>query len=236
MIRMVILDRQHEIVERATERLVTAMIYMVAPRDPEVPFQVTSFGMIVNKGAHSFQRAAQGDYVQGAHLWQQPDRCLPKIATDPAALQRALERVRERTRQLVGGDMALQGLDGGQKKLAFDSADIVNEATGIPPKMHVDFVNAGATQRPDIEGVPFGGLKAYLYLLEEKLGEIGGHLHSMDVAHVPAISASEFYKLGLPARGIGFNPGYGDMMLARAHNLLVDVGVPLVEPKKPKPN
>lgn len=233
---MVILDRQREIVERATERLVTAIIYMVAPRDPNLSFNVAGFGMIVDKRSGSFQCAAQGNYVQGSHLWQQPDRCTPKITTDPDVLQRALDRIRERTRQLVGGDMAFQGMDGDQKKLAFDSADIVNEAIGIPLQLHVDFAHAGATQRPDIEGVPFGGLKAYLYLLEEKLAAVGGHLHSMDVAHVPAISAAEFYKLGLPAQGIGFNPSYGDMMLARAHNTLVDHGVPRVIPVKPKLN
>ena len=224
----VILNRQQEVIDRSTHRLVTAMIYMVAPFEASETMDPKSFGLIIEKDNQPLSVVANETFIQGVHLWQNEDHCVPKVVSDPRLLDEILQAMKERGRKIDSGDLSAWGVGNDDQLNLFGSSDLINKATGIPRQLTITFTDVGK----DIGTVPFPRLKAYLALLQEKLTKIGGRLHSAEIAHVPAISASDYYKLPQNPLVTGFDLNYGEIMLAKGHNALVEAGVPNISPLK----
>ena len=225
-------NRQEEILTRAKNRTVSAIIHMSAPDiDPNI--NPSQFGMIVENKKPVHSLTSKKAFAQGAQSWVQDDTCVTLAEKDPKVLYEILEAVGRRMKSIEG---ELQRLHGDDKKVIFNSEDLVNKATGIPLRMRFNLNESENGLQRDILKLPFNKLQSYLLTLQEKLENIGGKIHSVDVAHTASMTAFEYYELATKTLVPGRKFSYGDIMLSKAYNLLKDIGMPLVEARKPTLN
>ena len=222
---MILGSRQQEILERARHRMVTAFITMSAPPNLEYLLNDEARGMMVKDRQPQFAREI---VAEGVSVWKYADYCPPKIETDPKLMNDVLAAVKERTSKVNNGQIA----DFDAQRAAFDSEDLVEKAVGLPSRIRLSFTQSAEADAVLIQTVPFSKLKSYLTALHEELSVIGGHLQQAEIAHGPSVTAFEYYEREKNALVSGNKFRYGDVMLAKAHNLLRDMGVPLVQPPK----
>lgn len=214
-------NRQEEIIARATKRLVTAMIYMMAPpQQTNRPLHLRNQGILIENGKPVVPLTAKEAFLQNVEVWRWNDECVTPLQKTPDVLLKAVEVIGSRTKRINNGDLA--HLDLKDQKAVFDSKDIISRATGVPPQMHFDFIDAVQTKDELIEKVPFVKLKKYLKSLESSLEPIGGQITGADVSHADYMSAFDYYEIGF-GHHLGHRFFYGDVMLAKGRKLLESV-------------
>lgn len=222
-------NRQEEILSRAKNRTVTAFIQMAIPTN-HLPDDPKKLGIIVEDKKPFYSLTAAYSNAQGSHVWQQDDTCDTLAEKNPRVLFEILEALRHRMKGIDGG--MLQSLHGDDKRVIFNSEDLVHKATGIPTRLNVKFEDSAEKVKAGILSLPFKGLQSFLLHLDDKLQNFGGRLHSADITHQSSMSAFDYYEISLQKAGIGRKFTYGDVMLTNAYNLLKDIGIPLVQRDK----
>lgn len=221
---MIIYNRDIEIVERARNRLVTACIYMQTPEFLET-FPQQSFSSVTPVKAEegSFVICSAQIMSPDKYVVQADDVCTPAIEKDQTLMHKVREKVRARTRAL----MTAANLASEDQDALFDSADLIDEATGIPTGFTVMFHDA-VRMEDQLMTIPFFGLRSKLGAVQSKLQERGGRLQAVEVAHRSAMTAFEYNKVATNKFTEGFGPSAGETMLRKADRLLGDVGIPRV--------
>jgi hypothetical protein len=211
-------NRQEEIIARATKRLVTAMIYMMGPQQQtNRPQHLGNQGFLIEKGKPALPLTAKEAFLQNVEVWRWNDECVTPLQKKPDVLLNAIEVIGSRTKRINSGDLAYLDLDA--QKAVFDSKDIISRATGVPPQIHFDFIDAVKTKDELIEEVPFVKLKKYLKSLESSLETVGGQVTGADISHTDYMSAFDYYEIGF-GHHLGHRFYYGDVMLAKGRRTL----------------
>lgn len=224
-------DRKEEILHRARNRTVTAILHLSAAGADE-DAQPERFGLIFDGGKPMESLRGSQMVSQTAQLWQMGDTCEPLAERDPKMLAEILAAVARRTHAVTKGEMSSVPTE--RVKAPFNCEDLVDRATGIPPRLTLTFAAADSSAAAtDIARLPFPNLKNFLGAVFDRVRTIGGTLHSVDVAHRPAMTAFDYYEISQQRLVPGVRFSYGDVMLARAQNLLQQIGIPYVEPRKP---
>lgn len=221
-------NRQDEILSRAKNRTVTALVNISAP-GVEPGSLHGLFGMIVEKGRPALP--TNEVHAQSSHMWQMSDTCETLAEKDADVLAEILDELAKRMASLKSPKFV--GLNFDSQKIVFNSEDLVERANGIPSRLHIDFKGEAAASHATIARLPFPKLQSYLSHLEEKVEQIGGRIHSADIAHGPSMSAFDYYEMATKKYVAGQKFTYGHVMLARATNLLQQIGIPFVEAPKP---
>jgi len=227
-------SREREVYDRASHRSVTAFVNMEIPgQDPHV--NPENYGVIIHspkaiQASILLDKAIDAAFARAATCWKFEDTCEPLVQRDPVVLQRAMRVIARRMKAL--SETGAANLSRDDKKALFDSADVIDEATGIKRKLTYDF-NGSVLTEAQIDQIPFPKVKDFIFRLLEKLTKMDGSIQSVDITHTTAMSAFEYYEMVLnPSLQPGKKFSYGDVMLARGYNLLAEVGMPLVYPPK----
>jgi hypothetical protein len=227
-------SREREVFDRASHRSVTALVNMEIPgQDPHV--NPENYGVIIHsqkalQASRILDQALDAAFARSATCWNFEDTCEPLVQRDPAVLQRTMSLIARRMKAL--SEAGAVNLSRDDKKALFDSADVIDEATGIKPKLTYDF-NGSVLAESQISQIPFPKLKEFVLRLLEKLTKMDGSIQSVTISHTTAMSAFEYYEMALNPHIQGKRFSYGEVMLIKAQNLLAEVGMPLVYPKKP---
>jgi len=226
-------SREQEVRDRAVHRSVTAFVNMEIPgQDPHVP--PGHYGVIVEphrslKAGTLLDEALDQAFARAATCWRFEDTCSPLVERDSSVLNRTIGIITRRMEALSATGAANLSRD--EKKSLFDSADVIDAATGIEPNLTYDF-GAAVITSGQIDQIPFPKVKDFISKLFCKLSSMNGCIQSVSIRHTTAMSAFEYYEMALNPHIQGKRFSYGEVMLSRAHNLLVEVGMPLVYPPK----
>ncbi len=208
---MFIGNRQEEVLFRASHRKVVANVHMIGPEESK------NAGLFIGEGGKPIaDLKSEFALRQHVHFWNQEDTCEPLIVKDSELLAKVVKAIGKRTSDIDAGKYAL--LHSQERKRLFNSDDLVDRANGIPLHYTLKFseLSSGATE---IMGVPFKDLQDFLFHLSGKLGEIGGRIESVDIAHSTAQSAFDYYKIVTQRFSHGKTHTIGDLMLVSAYNM-----------------
>jgi hypothetical protein len=221
---MIIYNRDIEIVERARNRLVTACIYMQTPEFVET-FPQSSFSSVAPVKAEegSFVITSAQIMSPDRYIVQADDKCAPAVEKDLLLMKDIREKVKQRTHVLS----ASANLASEEQDFLFDSADLIDEATGIPAGFTVMFHDAVKIE-DQLTAIPFFGLRHKLEIVQSRLEGHGGRLQAVEVAHRSSMTAFEYNKVATHKFSEGYRPSAGETMLRKADRLLGDIGIPRI--------
>jgi hypothetical protein len=205
-------SREQEILDRARNRKVTAIIHISAPNVDEGA-SPEQFGVIYQGKMPARPLNTSQMFAQTAQAWQMDDECPVLAERDPQVLAAILEAVTRRMYALNRGD--LREIHTDKKRVMFDCDDLVYRASGIPVHLKLDFRKSAEVFEGDLERLPFPKLKEFLHVVYDRLQKIGGTLHSADITHVAAISAIDYYKISTKEYFDRNWHGQGDIIAAR---------------------
>lgn len=184
-----------EIIDRATYREVFARINIVAPVEIDKIIPADA-GIAKDRKAKMVEKIimiGNRAYFHSGHFWHADDECAPQVERDVSLMTVTSMTVRDRRRALVASPVSEE-----DHRLAFDSADMMAKATGLPEKLKYDF---GATARggetPDFAQVPFKKLRGYFGTLQEKLEQIDSFIDSAVVTHSTLMTAFDYYEIAM---------------------------------------
>ncbi len=226
-------DRTAELVFRATNREITAIVTLSLPGiDPKA--DPNNFGVIIKgKNLHTPKADASVVFSHAANVWKYDDRCVAAIEKDPAFFKEISDELKARTAKLNTGE--LNNLNSFEQAAVFESEDLVTQGTGIPSILRIDFDESVEKAVLAVSALPFEKLRNYIFHLIEKSSETNGSLHDVTITHSSSVSAMDYYKMATRT----FHPGRrfsdGDYMLRKAERALIDMGVPAGNsPPKPR--
>lgn len=175
---------------RASNRMVIAMINMQAPLDDQDSLNPSSMGISISAGKPHITPGANAVYAQGVQVWKFDDHIVIKIEKDMRTVFEVMKLLEKRTAALASSN-----IDSTQRDEMFESEDLVEKITGVPPAIRIDFEGSADQRIYTIEAkVPFARLKDYLQVLNGRLQEVGGQLQSVDIAHAPLMTAHDLYQ------------------------------------------
>jgi hypothetical protein len=216
---------QREILDRAQNRTVMAMIDIYAPVEVGVAFKAGA----LQKSETDVVVWGNRAYFHTATVWEADDHCLTLVEKDPIVLAKAAATIRDRRKMVNNGEIT----DSDAVKAAFNSEDVITRATGIQPRLNYDFSETTKLgEMPSFETIPFDRLRGYLKNLHKKLVEIDAFLTSAAVEHSSSMTVFDYYEHGFQRLGFGRKFSYGDVMLSRGYNLLTDIGMPVITPPR----
>lgn len=216
--------RQDEVLFRARHRQITAIFMMSVPKeDGKTPIFSTDAILDNRQIVTKFGGGTQ----YGVNVWQQEDRCVPLVETNPATFVGVMQKIRQRTAWLNNGE--LESLTPAEQSAAYDMEDIVSEANGHPARLTITFNPESCGE--EVVTIPFRKLREYALSMQAQLEAEGGSIHSIDVAHRSAIGALDYHRISVHRTLMpGFKITDGFRMLNAAHNLLGIMGVPVAMP------
>lgn len=215
---MLILNRQQEIVERAKNRLVDAIIYMATPEFLETFPDGGNITPASASGILSLDKTINMMFSPDRHYWQGLDKCKARIEMDPALQGKIVDELQTRNHALTAG-----GLSCDEQDTIFNSSDLTSRSTGLPARFFMVF-NASAGQiQSEIATVPFENLRRDLSHFQEHLQKINGYVQAIEVEHIDALSAFDYNKLITKKYVQGHRFYSQDMLNARARQHLIGI-------------
>lgn len=216
-----IIDRTREIVHRARHRLVLAFLSIEAYESDIRKINTDNFGVTVKERQARIKADEKGFLIQSACVFETDAECNPLIEKSPMLMETVRKELSDRMQSSV-----VQGLHGEDKKVIFESEDVILRATGLSHHIHIEFSQSASNFGNEVSNVPFAKLRELLSGFQEKLVTAGGRLASVDMEHKSAISASDYYRIVIDRLYPGRTASFGDSMIYRANRSLDQVGIP----------
>lgn len=216
-------DRTEEIFYRATNREITAIFTCYVPGISSSA-SIESYGAIIQDKQLFSPKGVAKAFTQAAVVLKFDDSCIPAVQRSPIVLEEIRSTIHDRTHYL--NDDQLCELSSSQREALFDCEDVIGSATGIPPRIDIDFSKSAQKGILQASTLPFPKAKDFILDLAEKLDREGGGLHDAVIGHKATITAIDYYQISRRELHPGWRRSAGQVMLDRATNALIQIGIP----------